>query len=65
MKKVGQIFKCRGKKLITIESDDCDLCFFYHPYDETCHDQRFSCLPGERKDGKSVLYKLYEFKFGK
>ena len=62
MKKIGENFKYRGSKLVTVEQDGCDNCYFEDPVD--CKDLRFKCSKYSRKDKKAVVFKLIPFKFG-
>jgi hypothetical protein len=67
MKKIDETFYYEGKKLLTIEYDGCNGCFFHNfgigcwkpPIDE------FSCQNTYRSDRKSVIFKEIPFKFGK
>jgi hypothetical protein len=64
MKKIGEKFNYRGKKLITVEQGGCDGCFFNNLTEDCCSDTRFSCSKHYRKDQKPVIFKELPFKFG-
>ena len=62
--KIGQIFKYKGRKLITVEQRGCVDCFLDDIENDKCKDMRFKCASNNRKDKKGVIFKLLPFKFG-
>lgn len=65
MKKIGEKFVHKGVRLITEECDECLGCHFYDEVAEGCVNKRFHCIPKEREDEKSVIFRKIIFKFGK
>ena len=51
--KIGQIFKYKRRRLITIERPGCVDCYFNDIENNRCKDRRFNCSEQNRKDKKT------------
>ena len=57
---IGEIFEFEGKKLIVVEGEGCEGCFF--DINDNCDTDDYvgECSDYFRKDGKDVIFKLLE-----
>lgn len=65
MNKISKIFTYNNIKLYPVEDAYCDDCCFYDGYRRSCDDKSLLCKDYERSDGKSVIFKILSFKFGR
>ena len=63
MTNIGEVIKYKGLRLIVIEEEGCDNCYFNENEPE-CENAP-ECSKYVRPDGKPVIFKELEFKFGK
>lgn len=65
MKKVGKAFTYRRVRLLTVQQEGCDGCYFNDDELIKCKDTRFTCSKYDRKDEIPVIFKLTPFIFGR